>query len=81
MNELFCCLLGVVVGLQQTAYSVAEGNDSLSVCVFLNGTAERDVVVSLPAISQTAQGRVYEAILSVATLIFILIQTLSEHSL
>jgi len=65
VNELFCYLLGVVVGLQQTVYLIAEGNDSLSVCVFLNGTAERDVVVSLSVISQTAQGRVYEAILSI----------------
>jgi len=36
----------VVVGLQQTAYSVGEGNDSLSVCVFLNGTADRGAVMS-----------------------------------
>ena len=49
---------GVVVGLQQTLYSVGEGNGSLSVCALLIGTAERNVVVSLLAISQTAQGRV-----------------------
>ena len=49
----------MTVGLQQTSYSVGEGNGSLSVCVSINRTAERDVVVSLVAISQTAQGRVY----------------------
>jgi len=79
VNELALLLpLGVVVGLQETEYSEGEGNESLSVCVFLNGTAERDVVVTLSAISQTAQGRVYETIPSIAALIFVLI---SEHSL
>ena len=59
MTDLFSHLSGVTVGLQQTSYSVAEGNDSLSVCVVINRTAERDVVVSLVASSLTAQGRVY----------------------
>ena len=54
-----CSLLsGVVVGLPQTSYSVEEGSGPLSVCALLNATAERDVVVSLLAISLTAQGRV-----------------------
>ena len=53
-----CLLLG---SLQQASYSTAEGNGSLSVCVLINSTAERDVVVSLVAISLTAQGRVYYA--------------------
>jgi len=48
----------VVVGLQQTTYFVEEENGSLSVCALLIGTAERDVIVSLFAIPQTAQGRV-----------------------
>ena len=54
-----CSLLsGVVVGLQQATYSVDEGSGPLSVCALLNATAERNVVVSLLAISLTAQGRV-----------------------
>ena len=56
------CLSGVTVGLQQKSYSVGEGNGSLIVCVLINRTAERDVVVSLVAISLTAQGRVYTQI-------------------
>ena len=48
----------MVVGLQQATYSVDEGSGPLSVCALLNATAERDVVVSLLAISLTAQGRV-----------------------
>ena len=48
----------MTVGLQQTSYSVGEGNGSLVVCVLINRTAERDVVVSLVAISLTAQGRI-----------------------
>ena len=59
MTDLFSYLSGVTVGLQQTSYSVGEGNGSLIVCVLINRTAERDVVVSLVAISLTAQGRVY----------------------
>ena len=59
MTDLFSYLSGVTVGLQRTSYSIAEGNGSLSVCVLINRTAERDVVVSLVAISLTAQGRVY----------------------
>ena len=59
MTDLFSYLSGVTVGLQQTSYSITEGNGSLSVCVVINRTAERDVVVSLVAISLTAQGRVY----------------------
>ena len=59
MTDPFSYLSGVTVGLQQASYSVGEGNGSLSVCVFMNRTAERDVVVSLTAISLTAQGRVY----------------------
>ena len=58
MTDLFPYLSGVTVGLQQTSYSVAEGNGSLIVCVLINRTAERDVVVSLVASSLTAQGRV-----------------------
>ena len=58
MTDLFSYLSGVTVGLQQTSYSVAEGNGSLIVCVLINRTAERDVVVSLIASSLTAQGRV-----------------------
>ena len=52
----------MVVGLQQTSYSVGEGSGPLSVCVLLTGSAERDVLVSLLAISQTAQGRVQHLI-------------------
>ena len=48
----------MTVGLQQTSYSVGEGNGSLIVCVLINRTAERDVVVSLVTSSLTAQGRV-----------------------
>ena len=59
MTDLFFYLSEVTVGLQQTSYSITEGNGSLSVCVVINRTAERDVVVSLVAISLTAQGRVY----------------------
>ena len=59
MDSLFHYFSGVVGGLQQTSYSVGEGNGSLSVCVLINRTAERDVVVSLIAISLTAQGRAY----------------------
>ena len=59
MTDLFSYLSGVTVGLQRTSYFIAEGNGSLSVCVLINRTAERDVVVSLVAISLTAQGRVY----------------------
>ena len=59
MTDLFSYLSEVTVGLQQTSYSITEGNGSLSVCVVINRTAERDVVVSLVAISLTAQGRVY----------------------
>ena len=59
MTDLFSYLSVVTVGLQQTTYSVAEGNGSLSVCVLINRTAERDVVISLIAISLTARGRVY----------------------
>ena len=58
MTDLFPYLSGVTVGLQQTSYSVAEGNGSLIFCVFINRTAERDVFVSLVASSLTAQGRV-----------------------
>ena len=58
INFLVHYFSGVVVGLQQTTYSVGEGNGSLSVCALLIGTAERDVIVSLFAIPQTAQGRV-----------------------
>ena len=56
MTDVFPYLSGVTVGLQQTSYSVGEGNGSLIVCVLINRTAERDVVVSLVAISLTAQG-------------------------
>ena len=63
MHECLICffsyLSGVTVGLQQTSYSVGEGNGSLRVCVLINRPAERDVVVFLVAISLTAQGRVY----------------------
>ena len=59
MTDVFPYVSGVTVGLQQTSYSVGEGNGSLVVCVLINRTAERDVVVSLVAISLTAQGRVY----------------------
>ena len=60
MDELlvFPYLSGVTVGLQQKSYSVGEGNGSLRVCVLINRTAERDVVISLVASSLTAQGRV-----------------------
>ena len=58
MTDLFPYLSGVTVGLQQTSYSVAEGNGSLIFCVLINRTAERDVFVSLVASSLTAQGRV-----------------------
>ena len=46
------------VGLQQATYTVGEGSGPLSVCALLNANAERVVVVSLLAISLTAQGRV-----------------------
>ena len=59
MTDLFSYLSVVTVGLQQTSYSIGEGNGSLSVCVVINRTAERNVVVSLVAITLTAQGRVY----------------------
>ena len=51
-------LSGVVVSLQQTSFSVGEGSGPLNVCALLTGSAESDVVVSLLATSQTAQGRV-----------------------
>ena len=59
MTDVFPYLSGVTVGLQQTSYSVGEGNGSLIVCILINRTAERDVVVSLIVSSLTAQGRVY----------------------
>ena len=62
INFLVHYFSGVVVGLQQTTFSIEEGNGSLSMCALLIGTAERDVVVSLSAISQTAQGKVYNSV-------------------
>ena len=59
MTDVFPYVSGVTVGLQQTSYSVGEGNGFLVVCILINRTAERDVVVSLVAVSLTAQGRIY----------------------
>ena len=50
------CLPGVIVGLQQTSYTVGEGNGSLSVCTFLNGDTQREVIVSLSTEQGSAQG-------------------------
>ena len=50
------CLPGVIVGLQQTSYTVGEGNGLLSVCTFLNGDTQREVIVSLSTEQGSAQG-------------------------
>ena len=50
------CLPGVIVGLQQTSYTVGEGNGSLSACTFLNGETQREVIVSLSTEQGSAQG-------------------------
>ena len=47
---------GVTVGLEQTSYSVGEGNGSLSVCAVLIGMAQRNVSVILSILQGTAQG-------------------------
>lgn len=47
---------GVTVGLEQTSYSVGEGNGSLSVCAVLIGMAQRNVSLILSIVQGTAQG-------------------------
>lgn len=44
------------MGLEQTSYSVGEGNGSLSVCAVLTGMAQRNVSVILSIVQGTAQG-------------------------
>ncbi len=41
------CSLGVVVGLQQLAYEVFEGDGSVMICADLIGETEREVVITL----------------------------------
>lgn len=44
------------MGLQQTSYSVGEGDGSQTVCAFLSGSTQREVIVSLSTQQGSAQG-------------------------
>lgn len=44
------------MGLQQTSYSVGEGDGSQTVCAFLSGNTQREVIVSLSTQQGSAQG-------------------------
>ena len=44
------------MGLQQSSYIVSEDAPSITVCVFLSGEIEREVVVSTSTEDQSAMG-------------------------
>ena len=44
------------MGLVQQSYTVIESASSVTVCAFLTGQTERDVLVTMMAVQGTAQG-------------------------
>ena len=54
-----CVLTAVVIGLEETSFTVTEGEDPVvEVCaVVLEGELRRDVVVSLSTSDNTARGQ------------------------
>ena len=63
MNPMHdCCiffLAAVVVGFQQTLYTVGEAQGLLSVCAVVTGSTERSVAVDVAAVPGTASGKLY----------------------
>ena len=44
------------MGLVQQSYTVIESANSVTVCAFLTGQTERDVLVTMTTVQETAQG-------------------------
>ena len=63
MNPIHdCCiffLAAVLVGFQQTLYTVGEAQGVLSVCAVVTGSTERSVAVDVAAVPGTASGKLY----------------------
>ena len=49
-------LPGVTVGMVQQSYTVIESAGFATVCVFLTGQTERDILVTMTTVQGTAQG-------------------------
>ena len=47
----------VITGFEQNAYPVSEGDGSVTVCINLNNTIERNVMVTVSTQAVTAQGK------------------------
>ena len=57
-NSQLCCFVfpGVTVGMVQQFYTVIESASLVTVCAFLTGQTERDVLVTMTTVQGTAQG-------------------------
>lgn len=55
-SDVLFILTEVIMGFDETAYTVGEGDGSVRVCVLLTGLTQRNVLVIIPTEQGTAEG-------------------------